>query len=267
MWGNKEDAQAKRAGRSNTRSDKSLDPRRYLNNHPANQQTRTPSHVVETPSKQENAENKSKNWQVELSQQILVHHQGDGYSADAEWMNQLKEESVHYLQEKQGIGLRELEVDSVYKKGIEILIDKIFGLLQRFMYEFNKVAAGTDLHVSGTISGDVTEVTRYNKFREAEETKTYFRARFSTRLYSLVLRGREQSVDVFLLPVNRTMALSKGESEYKPLATIQVKITEEGMMWRMADGNPSLDSLESMCMWLFSQLIERTKSASADDPD
>src|SRR5262249_35384923 len=107
----------------------------------------------------------------------------------------------------------------------------------------------------------------YNKFREAEETKTYFRARFSTRLYSLVLRGREQSVDVFLLPVNRTMALSKGESEYKPLATIQVKITEEGMMWRMADGNPSLDSLESLCMWLFSQLIERTKGASADDPD
>src|SRR5262249_10273165 len=158
------------------------------------------------------------------------------------------------------VALAALEVDPVYKKGIEILIDKIFGLLQRFMYEFNKVAAGTDLHVSGTISGDVTEVTRYNKFREAEETQTYFRARCSTRLYSLVLRGREQSVDIFLLPVNRTMALSSGEREYKPLATIQVKITEEGMMWRMADSNPPVDSLENLCMWLFSQLIERTKS-------
>jgi hypothetical protein len=265
MWGNKEDAAAKRAGRSNARTDKSVDPRRYINNHPASQQTRSPSHVAEATGDFGKGENK--NWQVELSQKILVHHQSEPGSSDADWMSKLKQESVSYLQEKQGMALSALEVDPVYKKGIEILIDKIFGLLQRFMYEFNKVAAGTDLHVSGTISGDVTEVTRYNKFREAEETQTYFRARFSTRLYSLVLRGREQSVDVFLLPVNRTMALSSGEREYKPLATIQVKITEEGMMWRMADSNPPVDSLENLCMWLFSQLIERTKSATADDVD
>jgi len=266
MWGNKEDAAAKRAGRSNSRTDKSVDPRRYINNHPASQQTRSPAHVVESSSG-DFGKGENKNWQVELSQKILVHHQSEPGSSDADWMVKLKQESVSYLQEKQGLALSALEVDPVYKKGIEILIDKIFGLLQRFMYEFNKVAAGTDLHVSGTISGDVTEVTRYNKFREAEETQTYFRARFSTRLYSLVLRGREQSVDIFLLPVNRTMALSSGEREFKPLATIQVKISEDGMMWRMADSNPPVDSLENLCMWLFSQLIERTKSATADDVD
>jgi hypothetical protein len=266
MWGNKEDASAKRAAKSNTRNDKSVDPRRYLNNHPAHQQNRAPSNALQTASG-DHGPGQSKNWQVELSQQILVHHQAEPYSVGTDWMSRLKEDSIHYLQEKQGMDLTQVQMDSVYKKGIEILVDKIFSLLQRFMYEFNKVAAGTNLHVSGTISGDVTEVTRYNKFREAEETKTYFRARFSTRLYSLVFRGREESVDVFLLPVNRTMALSKGENEYKPLATIQVKITDEGMMWRLAEGNPPVDSLENLCMWLFSELIERTKGASADDPD
>jgi len=251
--------------RGNTRGDKPVDPRNYINNHPSKQPNRAVGHPIETASGEQFGDGKSKNWQVELSQKILVQHQGEPDASDGDWMSKLKAESVNYLQEKQGMNLATADVDPVYKKGIEILIDKIFGLLQRFMYEFNKVAAGTDLHVSGTISGDVTEVTRYNKFREAEETKTYFRARFSTRLYSLVLRGRDQCIDVYLLPVNRTMALSKGECEYQPLATVQVKISEEGMMWRMADANPPVDSLESLCMWLFSQLIERTKSASADD--
>ena len=55
------------------------------------------------------------------------------------------------------------------------------------------------------------------------------------------------------------MALSKSENEYQPLATIQVKITSEGMMWRMRDGKPAVDSLDELCKWLFSCLINETK--------
>ena len=68
------------------------------------------------------------------------------------------------------MNLQEVYRESIYKSGIAILVDKIYGLLQRYMFEFNQVANGTELHVSGSISGDVTEVTRYNRFREAEAT-------------------------------------------------------------------------------------------------
>ena len=267
MLGNKEDASQKRSGRGSTRNEKTPDPRRYLDNHPARQGAVKSTGLAAVSGGDHPSNVKSGvNWQIALSEQIIVNSQTEMDMAGSDWMSKLKAESAQFLQEKTAPAPL-TQRETIYKKGIEILIDKIFGLLQHFMYEFNKVAAGTDLHVSGTISGDVTEVTRYNKFREAEETQTYFRARFSTRLYSLVLRGKDESIDIFLLPVNRTMALSKSENEYRPLSTIQVKITEEGMMWRLAEGYPSVDSLEGLCMWLFRELIQKTKCATVGDSD
>ena len=145
---------------------------------------------------------------------------------------------------------------------MEQLIDKIYGLLQRYIFEFNQVAAGTELYVSGTISGDVTEVTKYNKMREAQETQTYFRARVSTHTHSLVMRGKDEFIEFYLIPVNKVMALSKSEGDYKPLARIQVKISELGMMWRMKGGQPPVESLDELSMWLFSTLIQVTKDAA-----
>ncbi len=80
-----------------------------------------------------------------------------------------------------------------------------------------------------------------------------------------MLRGKDDAIDFYLLPVNKVMALSKSEVDYKPLARIQVKISELGMMWRMADSNPVVDSLDELCMWLFSALIQATKSAAIQD--
>jgi hypothetical protein len=198
-----------------------------------------------------------------LSQQILVYHESEPAAAGNDWMYKLKEESMQFLADQKGVQLQKLYRETVYKKGIETLIDKIYGLLQRYTFEFNQIAAGTDLHVSGTISGDVTEVTRFNKLREAEETETYFRARISTRVYSLVMRGKNECVEFYLLPVNKVMALSKMENEYRPLSRIQVRITEEGMMWRMENGVPNVDSLDELCMWLFSNLVNETKQVTA----
>ncbi len=198
-----------------------------------------------------------------LSQQILVYHESEPATAGNDWMYKLKEDSMQFLADQKGVQLQKLYRETVYKKGIETLIDKIYGLLQRYTFEFNQIAAGTDLHVSGTISGDVTEVTRFSKMREAEETETYFRARLSTRVYSLVMRGKNEFVEFYLLPVNKVMALSKMENEYKPLSRIQVRITEEGMMWRMENGVPNVDSLDELCMWLFGNLVNETKAATA----
>jgi len=236
------------------------DARKFLDNHPARQTgpARSVDRFEGVP------ELTADQREAALSQQILVYHESQTADTGNDWMYKLKEDSMQYLAEKRGVHLQQIYRESIYKKGIETLIDKIYGLLQRFTFEFNQIAGGTELHVSGTISGDVTEVTRYNRMREAEETKTYFRARVSTSNYSLVMRGREDCIDFYLIPVNKVMALSKSEIDYKPLASIQVKISEAGMMWRMAEGTPSIDSLDELCMWLFSSLIQATKDATSE---
>ncbi|HEY9777311.1 MAG TPA: hypothetical protein V6C81_26345 [Planktothrix sp.] len=202
-----------------------------------------------------------------LNKQILVYHESQPADTGNDWMFKLKEDSMQFLAEQRGVQLHEIYRESIYKKGIETLIDKIFGSLQRFMFEFNQIAGGTDLQVTGTISGDVTEVTRYNQFREAEETKTYFRARLSTKYYSLTVRGADGCVEFYLVPTNLVIALSKTEKEFHPMAIMQVKITDAGMMWRMADGVPPCDSLDDLCMWLFSNLVQETKAASRAERD
>lgn len=230
------------------------EPRKFVDNHPARQGS--------VPGSFDSGANVPRHEREHaLSQQILVYHESQPADTGQDWMYKLKEDSMKFLAEQRGVQLHELYRESVYKKGIETLIDKIFGLLQRYAFEFNQIARGTDLQVSGTISGDVTEVTRYNKFREAEETKTYFRARMTTRFYGLVMRGADSSVDFYVIPINLIMALSATEREYSPVASAQVKITEQGMMWRMRDGIPPVETLDELCMWLFDKLIQESKAA------
>ena len=49
----------------------------------------------------------------------------------------------------------------------------------------------------------------------------------------LAIRGQGDRVDFYVVPSSTALALSKCEDDYKPIATIQVRITEQGMMWRM----------------------------------
>ena len=46
---------------------------------------------------------------------------------------------------------------------------------------------------------------------------------------------------------------------------LQVKITEQGMMWRMQDSNPPVETLDQLCMWLFSAMVQETKNYSRQD--
>ncbi len=190
--------------------------------------------------------------------QILNRHEKKADASD-DWMSQLKANSVDFLEEQDGQRMNAFYEESVYKTGIAVLVDKMFGLLQRYSFEFNQIAGGTDLMVSGTIAGDVTEVTRFNRAREAESTTTYFRCRFATRHCALTIRGHQDLVECFLLPVNQLMALSQMEKEYRPICVIQVKISENGMMWRVKDSEPPIDTLDQLSMWLFQKLIEETK--------
>lgn len=268
MWDKKKGGSGGSGG-SQKDSNKPRDPketRKFLDNHPARQGGL--SRQVDRAGFENSVtvgDVTADEREAALSRQILVYHESQNAETGNDWMYKLKEDSMQYLAEKRGIDLQQIYRESIYKKGVETLIDKIYGLLQRYQFEFNQVAGGTELHVSGTISGDVTEVTRVNKMREAQETKTYFRARLSTRSHSLVLRGKDDAIDFYLIPVNKVMALSKSEVDYKPLARIQVKISELGMMWRMSDGNPAVDSLDELCMWLFSHLITATKEAASKD--
>ncbi len=218
-------------------------------------------HADQSKKNKDKNVNGADSWRMGLTPQILANSTLSEANTEQAWLDELKKDSVDFLENQVGSRHQKMRQDEINRQGIEVIIDRLFSCLQGYMYEFNKVAVGTDLHVSGTISGEVTEITRYNKFREAEATATYFRARLSTRIYSLVIRGQGNKIDFFLLPVNRAMALSTIENEYPSLATIEIKVGNDGIMWRPVSVDPSCDSLESLCGTLFKQLVRETKLA------
>ncbi len=239
-----------------------VDPRKPLGkNVPGLKITGVQTDHSSKKNKSKNDNNGSDAWRMGLTPQILASSSLSEELRENSWLDDLKKDSADFLENQTGNRQKKARQDQINKQGIEVIIDRLFSCLQGFMYEFNKIAVGTDLHVSGTISGEVTEVTRYNKFREAEASESYFRARLSTRIYSLVIRGRDTKIDFFLLPVNRAMALSTIENEYPSLATIEIKIGKDGIMWRPVAIDPSCDSLETLCGWLFKQLVSETKNA------
>jgi hypothetical protein len=215
----------------------------------------------ELPRRKEKDSGPPESWRMGLTPQILATSSLSEETQGQRWLEDLKKESHRFIQNSSGNRRQQMAQEAIDRQGIEVIIDRLFSCMQGYMYEFNKIAVGTELHVSGTISGEVTEITRANKFREAEITETYFRARLSTRIFSLIIRGKGNRIDILLLPVTQAMALSTIENEYPPLATIEIKVGEDGILWRPVVIDPSCTSLETLCGWCFKQLVEETKTA------
>ncbi len=198
MWDKKKGGPG---GGSNKDANKPQDPkdtRKFLDNHPARQSNmpRSNDRSAFEPASALNDVTADER-EAALSRQILVYHESQNAETGNDWMYRLKEDSMQYLAEKRGIDLQQIYRESIYKKGIETLIDKIYGLLQRYQFEFNQVAGGTELHVSGTISGDVTEVTRVNKCAKRKRRKLIFGLVFPPALIRLCCEAK-MTLSIFI---------------------------------------------------------------------
>jgi len=197
---------------------------------------------------------------MELSEHFLSGFGVERSERVLSWMDNLKEESERFIHARRDNLLEDELKTTMYRSAISYLVDKMFQDLRWFAHEYNKVAHGTPLQISSSILGEVTEVVRVNSKREAEETATFFRARLSNRKHSLVLRGRGNCIEFYIVPVAQVMAMSLMETGYTPVATIGVKITEAGVRWKLMNNSFKPESLDDLCMWMFSQFVETTRT-------
>lgn len=203
---------------------------------------------------------------------------GIGVSDDVQsWMDDLKAQSEHFIQSRRDEDAeRELQ-DSLFKSAVCYLVDQLFRHLKHYAFELNKVAQGTGLQISSSIMGEVAEVITINKNREAEETVTYFRARLSNSLYTLMLRGGINKLEFYVMPVDKAMALSVSEDQFRPILSINVRIRSGCAEWMVDDRSalfdqqaarvcgraqslPSeLDSVDKLAMSVFAYFVDITR--------
>jgi hypothetical protein len=199
-----------------------------------------------------------------LSEQFLSTYGVERSERVMSWMEKLKAESERFIHARRDDLVEDEMKAAMYRSAVSYLVDKMFHDLRWFAHEYNQVAHGTPLQISSSILGEVTEVVRINSKREAEETCTFFRARLSNRRQSLIVRGGADKIEFYIVPVGQSMAGSVVETGYFPFATVLVKINENGLNWRLLDNPTDPSNLEDLCMWVFAEFVETTRSELED---
>ncbi len=190
---------------------------------------------------------------------ILLNYGCAMSNKESNWTDKKKEDARSFIEhQSRNNGPQSIEQK---KRGLHSVMEQLYMCLRRMQFHYNTVTAGTDLYVTDTMLDDVTETLQVNRFGEVELSVHYLRARFSTNPISLVLRGRGDVIEFFLIPAAHAMSLSKIESESTPLLMVQVRVLAGRTSWRIVDEEPNVNELDDLAMWLFDRLIDATKAA------
>ena len=201
---------------------------------------------------------------AEINEQILVLYkakpQTKASEERGEFLNQMASDSMNFIKEQRTKMEKAHREETLCQASMAAMIEHVFEILKAYSYELNSALGYGPLHVAGTSPQPVTEVVKFNKLRQAEETVTYYRARLSTPSFSLVLRGDKKGIQFYLIPVERALGLSQTEKHFHTIAKLNTRLVGNHVFWELEDGKSLTPSMvEFTCMELFQKLIEETK--------
>lgn len=195
------------------------------------------------------------------SEGILLNHGCVMSTKVAQWTEARRHDAAQFIN-RYGAHVGAETADQ-QQRALESVLESIYSNLKRYQFHFNGVAVGSDLYVVDSLLAQVKEPIQTNRLGEIESSVTYMRMRFSTAILSLVVRGRMDLIECFLVPTSHVMSLSKIEDQFAPLLTVQVKIIDGQFCWRIVDAGGRLNDIEELTMWLFDQLIDSSKESIA----
>jgi len=198
---------------------------------------------------------------ADLTEQILSSYNTCANEQRSSWMRDLARDSIEFIADVRGMQYRAVKKETLFNQSIAHIVTEIFTMLRTYSFEFNHSVGWNELYLTASKPSFVTEVTRYNIFREPVESVTNFRARLSTRSWSLVIRGRKNKIDVMLIPIYKVIGLSKAETEFPPILTLTGTLTKQQVNWYLDNQLIQEGQLESLAMELFAALIHKSKEA------
>lgn len=197
---------------------------------------------------------------ADLARKILRNFTGGG-SENAgvrkDYVEHLTNKSLAFLRSyDRGFGL--LSEHEIVKDATLRLVEKTFHLLEPYVVHFNN-SAGTALCIASTSPDEIIETVEGEwPFRPSHDV-SFYRARFSTHNLSLVIRGSEDRVEFFLLPVDQVMSLSKIEDDYGALMSFNSVIEGNKVDW-VVEGKPLTDErFERYCLLTFDYFIKQSQ--------
>lgn len=195
----------------------------------------------------------------QLNEGVLVRFRTPIQDDRSDFVVTLATESREFLDEKAAGKVRTVEQRKALTESMAVLVERLFELLKAYGLQLNNELGFGPFHLSATNPQFVTEVIKFNKLRQAEETATYYRARLSTSRASLVIRGDFQGIAVYFLPVERAIGLSGQESIFQPFLRVRGHCQEGSIAWITESGWAlQAEDVEKLARELFRELVRRT---------
>jgi hypothetical protein len=201
----------------------------------------------------------------QLRDQILTAYQNQPKEESRLFVNRLRDESLSFLAQRRGVRMQQMQRLARLNESMTIVVRRVFDVLECFALELNCYVGCTELQTALTRPQHVREVTRFSKSRQPLEIVAFFRARLASPSWSLVIRGRDDRIEFFLIPVGKVMGLSKSEASYEPVAVLAAQIKDDQVDWSLDNKPFSSDIEQELCMALFSKLIDATKQQLESD--
>ncbi|CAN5572951.1 hypothetical protein BH10CYA1_BH10CYA1_21680 [soil metagenome] len=112
-------------------------------------------------------------------------------------------------------------------------VDKMFDIFQNCAYEFNKVAAGTELEINWIRPFLSKEVTA--NWHQQENANLIFSGRVSTRRWTMVVKGTTEEVIVFILPADKLIGFALSHNNFKPYFSMTPVSDKLDVHWQIED--------------------------------
>ena len=194
-----------------------------------------------------------------MEQTLVSYKVGASNVGRAGFIEKITKDAMEFLANHRGERYKAIREEIAYNQAMVSLIERLFDSLRLYCFQFNRALGWPELHVTTTKPEFVSEVMRYNKLREPIESYSYYRARLSTRHVSLMMRGRRDKIEFFLLPPDKVIALSLTEANYEPISRLNALLTGDLVTWGLDGAELTEAGYEVLCMQLFEKLIAKSR--------
>lgn len=142
-------------------------------------------------------------------------------------------------------------------------VDKMFDVFQNCAYEFNKIAAGTELEINWIRPFLSKEVTA--NWQQQEHANLIFSGRVSTRRWTMVVKGTVDEVVVFILPADKLIGFALSANNFKPYFTM-IPISENlDVRWQIEEHIMPPELFQNIYKELFNGLIRFAREEAHPD--
>jgi hypothetical protein len=146
--------------------------------------------------------------------------------------------------------------------GVTHFMDYLFDCFQQYEYEFNRSTTDPDMQISVERPTPVVETIRHSL--KSPETRQVFRGRISTPHWTLLLRGHNEELEGYLLPIDQLISFASDPMHFNKFLTMTGEASGEDITWTVDGVEVSWDKIRSFGKQLFALLIHVAKTGESE---